>query len=73
MARKTAETKSGVQAASSPEKPAQTSIINLKGTDEYRDWLRAQSKRTHIPAASIVRLGLALWAEKNGASEPPEK
>lgn len=51
----------------------QVSIITLKGTAEYRDWLAAESRRTHIPAASIVRLGLALWAEKNGAKTPPEK
>lgn len=51
----------------------QISIINLKGTAEYRDWLAAESKRTHIPAASIVRLGLALWASQNGGKTPPEK
>jgi hypothetical protein len=51
----------------------QVSIITLKGTAAYRDWLAAQSKRTHIPAATIVRLGLALWAEQNGAKAPPEK
>ena len=51
----------------------QVSIINLKGTDEYRSWLAAESKRTHIPAASIVRIGLSLWARENGAAAPPEK
>lgn len=51
----------------------QASVINLKGTEAYREWLAAESKRTHIPAASIVRLGLALWADQNGAKAPPEK
>lgn len=55
------------------ESRGQVSIITLKGTDAYRDWLAAESKRTHIPAATIVRLGLAMWAEKNGAKTPPEK
>jgi hypothetical protein len=53
--------------------PAQVSVITLKGTAEFRDWLAAESKRTHIPSASIVRLGLALWAAKNGGKTPPEK
>lgn len=51
----------------------QISIINLKGTAAYRDWLAAESKRTHIPAATIVRLGLKAWAEQNGGKTPPEK
>jgi hypothetical protein len=55
------------------ENRGQVSIITLKGTDAYRDWLSAESKRTHIPAATIVRLGLAMWAEKNGGKKPPEK
>lgn len=63
----------------SPVKPTeaetkgQVSIITLKGTNAYRDWLATESKRTHIPAASIVRLGLALWAAENGGRTPPEK
>ena len=51
----------------------QISIINLKGTEEFKAWLTAESKRTHIPSATIVRLGLALWAEQNGGVKPPEK
>jgi hypothetical protein len=49
------------------------SIINLKGTAAYRDWLSGLSKKTHIPAAVIVRLALAEWAVKNGHPSPPEK
>lgn len=58
-----------------PPEPAkaQISVINLKGTKSYRGWLVAESKRTHIPASSIVRLGLALWASQNGGKTPPEK
>lgn len=58
---------------SPPETKAQFSVISLKGTKEYRDWLTAESKRTHIPAATIVRLGLALWAKEYGGKVPPEK
>ena len=55
------------------EVKGQVSIITLKGSAAFRDWLAAESKRTYIPAASIVRIGLALWAEKNGVKPPPEK
>jgi hypothetical protein len=55
------------------EPKGQVSIITLKGTDAFREWLAGESKRTHIPAASIVRLGLALWASQNGGKIPPEK
>jgi hypothetical protein len=55
------------------EPRGQVSVITLKGTEAYRDWLAGESKRTHIPAASIVRLGLALWASQNGGKTPPEK
>jgi hypothetical protein len=49
------------------------SIINLKGSAAYRDWLSGLSKKTHIPAAMIVRLALADWAKQNGHASPPEK
>ena len=51
----------------------QTSVINLKGSDDYRDWLSGVSKKTHIPAASIVRLALAEWAFTYGHKAPPSK
>lgn len=64
--------------AIAPKPPAkaekgQQSIINLKGSEAYREWLAGVSRQTHIPAAAIVRLGLALWAEANGHKAPPEK
>ncbi len=67
--------------AAEPPKPdivvtrpkGQVSVISLKGTDAYREWLAGESRRTHIPAASIVRLGLAVWASQNGGKTPPEK
>ena len=60
-------------ASASVTGPVQTSIITLKGTEAFKVWLAAESKRTHIPAATIVRLGLALWAEKQRVQPPPEK
>jgi hypothetical protein len=51
----------------------QRSIINLKGSDAYQEWLAGLSKRTHIPIATIVRLALADWAAKGGHPAGPEK
>ena len=71
MAKKKSASTAVAPAAAEPK--GQVSIITLKGTNEYRDWLAGESKRTHIPAATIVRLGLALWAKEQGTKTPPEK
>ena len=55
------------------ERTAQASVINLKGSDDYRAWLAGVSKKTQITAAVIVRLALAEWASKHGHAAPPEK
>lgn len=47
-------------------------IIHLKGSPLYAEWLDALHRKTHIPKASLFRLALAEWAEKNGHSPPPE-
>jgi hypothetical protein len=48
------------------------SIINLKGSPAYAEWLEGLHRKTHIPKATIFRLALAEWAEKHGHAEPPE-
>src|SRR4051794_40105731 len=59
--------------ADPPEASGAISIINLKGSPAYREWLSGVSKKTHIPVASIVRLALVDWASKNGHLVPPER
>jgi hypothetical protein len=59
-----------------PEKPAaptrsQPSVINLKGTDEQREWMARVSRKTHIPAATITRLALDMWGRANGVGGYP--
>ena len=49
------------------------SIINLKGTKAYRDWLSGFTKTTHITAATLFRLGMAEMAKKHGYQLPPDK
>jgi hypothetical protein len=52
---------------------SQLSIINLKGTEAYRDWLAGFTKATHITAATLFRLGMAEMAQKYEYPDPPEK
>lgn len=47
-------------------------IVNLKGNEAERDWLRALVRKTGVPASTIVRRGIAMWAQANTAIEPPE-
>lgn len=47
-------------------------IVNMKGSPEYADWLEGVHRKTHIPKVQIVRLALGLWAETNGHTSPPE-
>jgi hypothetical protein len=48
------------------------SVLNLKGSPEYRDWLAGISKESLIPTATIVRDALAKWAQARGYKSPPE-
>jgi hypothetical protein len=58
-----------------PARPAskQFTIIALKGSAEYREWLMSVSKQSRIPAAVIVDVALARWAEDNGYPTPPRR
>jgi hypothetical protein len=49
----------------------QKSVINLKGTDEQREWMAKLSRKTHIPAATITRLALDMWGQANGGGRYP--
>jgi hypothetical protein len=58
--------------AASPAGPENRTVINMKGTVAYIEWLEAVHRKTHIPKAQIVRLALADWAKANGHQAPPE-
>jgi hypothetical protein len=48
------------------------SVLNLKGSAEYRDWLGTLSEESLIPIAVIVRDALAKWAKERGYPSPPK-
>lgn len=56
-----------------PEEPAErASVIHMKGSPEYVEWVEKAHRKTHIPKVQIFRLALVDWAEKNGLDAPPE-
>lgn len=62
------------QGAGKPERTPneRVAIIHLKGTPAYASLLDEVHRKTHIPKASIIRLAIAEWAERNGHPVPPE-
>lgn len=60
------------KASPTPDPDDRVSVINLKGSRRYRDWLNGITEKTHIPAAAIVRLALKAWSKANKHHEPPE-
>jgi hypothetical protein len=55
-----------------PESMERETIINMKGSRAYSEWLESVHRKTHIPKVVIFRLALAEWAERNGHESPPE-
>ena len=47
-------------------------IVHLKGSPAYAEWLDNMNKRTHIAKATLVRVALADYAQRNGHPAPPE-
>ena len=54
------------------EEPVRATVISLKGSPEYVEWLDAAHRKTHIPKAQIFRLAVQDWAAKQGLPVPPE-
>jgi hypothetical protein len=54
------------------ESAERLSVLNLKGSPEYKNWLALISKQSLIPTTVIVRDALAKWSRDRGYPEPPE-
>ena len=55
-----------------PSELERETIVNMKGSPEYADWLEGVHRKTYISKVQIVRLALAEWAERHGHPAPPE-
>jgi len=60
-------------ASDGPEKEDRVTVLNLKGTREYRDWLDRLSDFCHMPSSTLSDVALADHAKRVGFSEPPPK
>ena len=47
--------------------------LSLKGSPEYREWMRRASEKTGVIYSRMFRDALMLWAIKHGLPEPPRK
>lgn len=54
------------------ERPDRETVIHLKGSPEYNDWLTGAHKKTRLSKAAIFRIAVEQWAERNGLEPPPE-
>ena len=64
--------KRGTPSRQSAGEDERETVVNMKGSPAYVEWLEAVHRKTHIPKVQIVRLALAEWAEKHGHPSPPE-
>lgn len=48
-------------------------IIVLKGTAAYEEWLNEAARKMRMPASVIVDVAVAAWAAANGLPEPPTR
>lgn len=55
-----------------PPPDERLAIIHLKGSGAYSEWLDAVHRKSHIAKATLFRVALAEWAERNGYPAPPE-
>lgn len=68
-------TRTKPKAKAKPKAPARPgmieNIIPVRGSREYKAWVRGLSDATLIPVAAIVRDALKSWAESRGLPAPP--
>lgn len=67
-----ARPKRGSPAQPAEERGDRETVIHMKGSPEYVDWLEAVHKTTRIPKVQIFRMAIEEWAVKHGHPSPPE-
>lgn len=60
-----------VKAKVTPPVSKQISIVVLKGSAAYRDWLGRLTEYSRMPGAVLIDRALMEWAERNGFNEKP--
>jgi hypothetical protein len=55
---------------SSPKPVKQHSILTLKGTEEFSDWLKRLADHTGLPVTNTIDQALLHFAKSQGFDEP---
>jgi hypothetical protein len=58
--------------AARPE-PAFRTLLSIKGTDTWMDWLKGLSNHTCLPVANLIDQALRDYAQKSGYPDPMPK
>jgi hypothetical protein len=66
--------KKGDRAERPPKSDAEEreTIIHMKGSREYSDFLDVVHRKSHIPKVQLFRIAYAEWCERNGFGTPPK-
>jgi len=61
------------EAAGAGPAAARRTVVAVKGTREWGEWLASASKVTGMPAAALIEVALAEWATRHGFTPPPAR
>lgn len=53
--------------------PIRRSIVNIRGTEAWRDWLVSYATFRRVPVAVVIDLALAEAAKRDNFEPPPER
>lgn len=45
-------------------------LVSLRGSEEYREWLEGLANRSHLPMAILLEHALREYAERHGYEKP---
>lgn len=63
-----------VKKAPAPEPGPRRTVLTIKGTEEWREWLEGLSKHLRTPTSTIVDHALVRYAKEMGyQAEAPER
>jgi hypothetical protein len=55
-----------------PEDANRETVIHMKGSAAYVEWLESIHRKTRIPKVQLFRMAMEEWAERNKHPKPPE-
>lgn len=54
-----------------PEPSRRATVLTIRGTPEWREWLDRASRHCRMSASTLVDLAVAKFVREQGFSEPP--